>query len=197
MFAMQYRAAAHFLVFSACLAMAISGEAWAVQDPQDSMPNLPTLRRLSIPLTELKLSDGAEPPTLFDEMPVDNSADLFRTPDEATPRGVRNPWPTQRVCWSAPEYWHRPLYFEDAPLERYGQTISPVLQPATSATRFYATLFVLPYKMTLTRPWGCVPNLGYCRPGSPTRPMREGLPWDARAAFVEAATVAGVVWALP
>jgi hypothetical protein len=67
--------------------------------------------------------------------------------------------PVQPVVIPAPalaraEFCHLPLYFEDAKLERYGQSVR-ILQPIVSGVRFFATVPVLPLKMVVEPPRQC------------------------------------------
>ena len=51
------------------------------------------------------------------------------------------------MSWQATEFWHRPLYFDDVPLERYGQMHHPLIQPWLSGVHFFGNVPLLPYKM--------------------------------------------------
>ena len=77
--------------------------------------------------------------------------------------------------WRSPNLKHRPLYFEDAALERHGQSL-PKLQPAVSGARFFSSVVLLPQKILATRPTECVHPVGYGRPGDCTENVRETLP---------------------
>ncbi len=69
-----------------------------------------------------------------------------------------NPWAVARgnslvqYQWEAPVVCHGPLYFDDVPLEHFGQSPCPWLQPALSAVRFTGNVIILPYKMALDHP---------------------------------------------
>ena len=47
--------------------------------------------------------------------------------------------------WEASNVFHNPLYFEDAPLERYGHTHHKLIQPLASVGLFGTQLLGLPY----------------------------------------------------
>ena len=47
--------------------------------------------------------------------------------------------------WTASALCHKPLYFEDVQLERYGHMCGPWLQPFASGFQFFASILVLPY----------------------------------------------------
>jgi hypothetical protein len=97
------------------------------------------------------------------------------------------------IAWKASALCHKPLYFEDVELERYGQTCSPLFQPLLSAAKFYLTLPILPYKFGLEPPCECIYPLGYYRPGSCAPFIIPPLPISLRGALLEAGVwVAGV-----
>ncbi len=68
-------------------------------------------------------------------------------------------------AWTASGLCHKPLYFEDVQLERYGHMCGPWLQPFASGANFFLTIPILPYKMGLELPNECMFTLGYYRPG--------------------------------
>jgi hypothetical protein len=101
------------------------------------------------------------------------------------------------LTWKASGVCHKPLYFEDVQLERYGHEWGPVVQPALSTVRFFGDLAVLPYKMGIHPPHECQYPLGYYRPGD-CAPWTHGpVPISLRGALSQAAFVTGTAWALP
>ena len=97
-------------------------------------------------------------------------------------------------AWTASGLCHKPLYFEDAQLERYGHMWGPLLQPLMSGAHFFLTVPILPYKMGLEPPGECIYTLGYYRPGDCAPYLLDPLPLSVRAALFEAsAWVAGAV----
>ena len=104
---------------------------------------------------------------------------------------------TTTFTWKAAGYCHKPLYFEDWQLERYGHSHGPLADPFFSAAHFFTTLPVLPYKMGVELPWECVYPLGYYRPGDCAPWMVPAIPISCRGMAVEAATVTGLVFLLP
>ena len=99
--------------------------------------------------------------------------------------------------WAPSEMVHRPLYFEEAALERYGQTHSPLLQPVISGAHFFGNVAILPYKMGLDLPHQRIYNLGHHRAGSWARSERGHLPWRWRGALFQAGAVVGGVYLFP
>jgi hypothetical protein len=104
---------------------------------------------------------------------------------------------TTMMTWKAAGNCHKPLYFEDWSLERYGHSHGPLADPFFSAAHFFVTLPVLPYKMGVELPWECVYPLGYYRPGSCAPWTIPAVPISCRGFAVQAATVTGIVFALP
>ena len=71
--------------------------------------------------------------------------------------GIRD-WRLCTFTWKASGLCHKPLYFEEAQLERYGHSAGPFLQPLYSTGHFFANVFLLPYNGTWLPPdprtWG-------------------------------------------
>lgn len=101
------------------------------------------------------------------------------------------------LTWKASGLCHKPLYFQDVQLERYGHEWGPVVQPALSTVRFFGDLAVLPYKMGIHPPNECQYSLGYYRPGDCAPWTRGPIPISLRGAISQAAFVTGTAWALP
>lgn len=125
-------------------------------------------------------------------LPDDQARELFRADPDHREEVTYKPF-----HWAAPEIWHRPLYFDDVQLERYGQTWSPLLQPALSGAHFFGILPILPYKTGLDRPLAPVSTLGYYRPGSPAPCVGRRIPWQWDAALIQAGAVVSGVFILP
>ena len=101
------------------------------------------------------------------------------------------------VTWKASGACHKPLYFEDVQLERYGHELGPVVQPVISTARFFGDVVVLPYKMGINPMNECQYSLGYYRPGS-CAPWSVGpVPISLRGALMQAKVVTGAALVLP
>ncbi|QGJ69353.1 Hypothetical protein PBC10988_10270 [Planctomycetales bacterium 10988] len=151
---------------------------------------LSDLKPISELTTSITPSEGDLPPNCARDV-----MDRMNTPALSL-QASRTPY-MKSFAWVAPGLKHQPLYFEDAPLERYGQTISPFLQPVISGARFFAQVPMLPYKMALDPPHECQYTLGYFRPGSCAPVVRQQVPFDAKAAVVQGAVVAGLILLIP
>lgn len=100
-------------------------------------------------------------------------------------------WQALTFMWKASALCHKPLYFEDVHLERYGHSWGWHVQPFASAAHFFTTIPILPYKMGLETPNECVYTLGYYRPGNCAPYLIEPLGTSPRAAVWEAGAVVG------
>lgn len=99
--------------------------------------------------------------------------------------------------WTATALCHKPLYFEEPELERYGHTWGPYLQPLVSAGHFYAVLPTLPYHMGMDPPWECEYPLGHYRPGNCAPWIIPAMPLSVRGGLVEAGVVTGLIFLIP
>ncbi|MEX0978878.1 MAG: hypothetical protein WDZ48_08510 [Pirellulales bacterium] len=107
--------------------------------------------------------------------------------DFEAPKYVRRNFAPTLFTWKASGTCHKPLYFEDVQLERYGHSWNPVVQPFVSAAHFFVSVPLLPYKMGLNPPNECMYTLGYYRPGNCAPYMFEPIPLSLRGALFEAA----------
>lgn len=149
----------------------------------EECPKLSSLKRISEITNVIAASSGDLPrECFFDETVIGPSN--------------RN-WMNTTYTWKASGLCHKPLYFEEVALERYGHSTGPISQPIVSGAHFFGTLPLLPYKMGLNPPWECKYALGYYRPGSCAPYIVPGVPISGRAIAAEAAAVAGLIFILP
>jgi len=106
-------------------------------------------------------------------------------------------WAMTTYTWKASGLCHKPLYFEQVSLERYGHSFAPLLEPVVSGAHFFATVPLLPYKMGINPPWECIYPLGYYRPGSCAPHMIYPFPLSLRGALVEGGVATGLVFLIP
>lgn len=131
------------------------GEAKAEGDDGDAIgtgPAAPVRRAaLDIRPTEGRLPDNQAKQVLADEQAgaLDQLA---------------QPWSAINYQWKAAAVSHRPLYFQDNNLERYGHHHG-IFEPAISAAKFFGRIPVMPYLVGATPCDECEYALGYYRPG--------------------------------
>jgi len=106
-------------------------------------------------------------------------------------------WPQITYTWKAAALCHKPLYFEQVHLERYGHSWGPYVQPIMSGVHFFGTLPVLPYKMGIRTPCECVYTLGYYRPGNCAPYLIDAIPFTWRAALFEAGVATAIPFIVP
>ena len=101
------------------------------------------------------------------------------------------------MTWKASALCHKPLYWEDVQLERYGHTAGPVVQPVLSGAHFFVNVALLPYKMGINPPNECQYPLGYYRPGSCAPWMLQPFPLSARGALTATGFYTGANFLIP
>ena len=126
-----------------------------------------------------------------DEFPVSCKIGIERPYDD------RLSWARTTFTWKASALCHKPAYFEDEAVERYGHTVGPWVQPIVSGGHFFLTVPILPYLMGLYPPNECIYTLGYYRPGSCAPFTFDPLPLSIRAAIAEGGVWTGMVFLIP
>jgi len=106
-------------------------------------------------------------------------------------------WAPTTFTWKASGLCHKPLYFQDVHLERYGHSWGPYLQPVFSGAHFFLSVPALPYSMGLYPPGECMYSLGYYRPGNCAPYLLDPLPLSLRAALTAGGVWTGLVLAIP
>lgn len=147
------------------------------------------LKPLATQLPDTKLLPGLLPPDASQGLIGD------RTRPDSIDRGVD--WQPLCYHWKASNLRHRPLYFEDAMLERNGQMYHPLVQPLASGARFFLTFPTLPYTMTVNPPRPAIRTLGYFRPGSCAPALLQRPPLQADAGLMEAGAWIGLIFLVP
>lgn len=105
-------------------------------------------------------------------------------------------WSATNYTFKASGLCHKPLYFEDVQLERYGHSWNPALQSILSGAHFITCVAFLPYNMAVNPPNECMYTLGYYRPGSCAPYVIEPVPISLKGALYEAGFVATGLWIL-
>lgn len=106
-------------------------------------------------------------------------------------------WAPLEVNWTASALCHKPLYFEERALERYGHTTGPISQVVLSGAHFFGSAALLPYQMGINPPNECRYALGYYRPGNCAPYLIPPVPLSARGAAYQSAAILGAVYWIP
>lgn|GEM_PF-1229924 len=104
--------------------------------------------------------------------------------------------PDRLFAWEASNLFHNPLYFEDAPLERYGHTHGH-LQPLFSLTRMSVQLLGMPYQSVIDTPHTKRYTLGWYRPGESAPHLHYQIPLNIEAAAAQGLAVTGAAFIVP
>jgi len=132
------------------------------------------------------------------DRPEDVAVRVFAQQGDA-PEGsyVGRGWEEFMYQWEASALYHRPLYFEEINLERYGYSCNRICQPAVSAAHFFATVPAMPYKWMVYPGCERIYTLGHYRPGSCVPNQIHWLPLQPKASAVEAGVITGLIFAIP
>jgi hypothetical protein len=171
----------------------------AVQSIYDEKTRIPSVEegRLVLPIISAlttntsEIGNGSTPK----EFREDSSAPVNDLPESGYDRDQQ--WGPSQYQFTAANTFSHPRYFEDRMLERHGYERFPYLQPFVGGARFFTTVPMLPYLMTIQNPCEIESQLGYFRPGSAVAPYIQRPPYQRDAVVVEAAAVAGGFIAIP
>lgn len=164
-------------------------------DVDDRVPQVVDGRLVLPPLTAAttdtsEIGNGRTP----EGFRAEQSAAVIDLPHSFLDRGLPGTWTVRH--WAAPNTFSLPRFFEDRMLERHGHQRHPRLQPLISGARFFGTVPMLPYLMTVSDPCDCEYTLGYYRSGSCAPVACQRPPYERRAAIAEAVSIASLM-ALP
>jgi hypothetical protein len=106
-------------------------------------------------------------------------------------------WTPITFTWTASAACHKPLYFEDEQLERYGHSAGPLIQPVLSGAHFFGSVLILPYQMGMYPPNECQYELGYYRAGNCAPWLLQAFPLSARGALWQAGVATGLPFIIP
>ena len=98
-------------------------------------------------------------------------------------------WTSNAFFWKASALCHKPLYFENIQLERYGHSSGPFVEPLRSSAHFFASLLLGPYNTAIHPPNECQYALGLYRPGDCAPWLREPFPISLRGAIRQGAVI--------
>ena len=101
-------------------------------------------------------------------------------------------WAPQTYAWQASALCHKPLYFENVQLERYGHTHGPLRQPIHSVAHFFVSLVTVPYQTGIHPVNECQYALGFYRPGDCAPWLKDPIPFSLNGAVRQALVTTGV-----
>ena len=101
-------------------------------------------------------------------------------------------WMPQTYAWQASALCHKPLYFENVQLERYGHTHGPLRQPIHSVAHFFVSLVTVPYQTGIHPVNECQYALGFYRPGDCAPWLKDPIPFSLNGAVRQALVTTGV-----
>ncbi len=105
---------------------------------------------------------------------------------------VERCWCPQTVTWTASSLCHKPLFFENIQLERYGHSHGPLAQPIRSVGHFFVSLFFVPYNSAIAPANECQYALGFYRPGDCAPWLKDPVPISLNGLARQAVVVTGL-----
>jgi hypothetical protein len=165
--------------------------------PNDVVDSPIVFRSLSQIDTHISPPTGVEQEGEQPYLPEDRAAEYFSQfePYFYRSEGYR-PWDAYAAVQITQAFCHRPLYFEEINVERFGRSAG-ILQPAVSAARFFATVPTLPYRMAIDHPAVCQVDPSPYPPGTSAPRHRQAPPLRVRAALIQAVAVVGIIAIFP
>ena len=112
-------------------------------------------------------------------------------------QGADRNWNHITMTWKASSLCHKPLYFEEVQLERYGHSAGPIRQPLLSAAHFCWNIANLPYHIGMNPPTECIYTLGHYRPGSCAPWFVPGVPLHPRGISFKSIATASLIVLIP
>jgi hypothetical protein len=103
-------------------------------------------------------------------------------------------WTPQLSTWYASNLCHKPLYFEQVQLERYGHSAGPIMGPIRSSAHFFGSLVFWPYHSAIHPANECMYPLGYYRPGNCAPWLVEPFPISGPGALRQGAVITGAAF---
>jgi hypothetical protein len=154
-------------------------------------------------LVDLRTNDGEIVSLPLDEFSLEDQQAVLefwglpKTHQQPQVEFAGRHWAPIDYTWTASALCHKPLYFEQVQLERYGHSLGPYLQPLASGAHFFLSVPTLPYKMGVNPPNECVYALGYYRPGSCAPYLVPPLPISLRGAIYQGGIATGLAFLIP
>jgi len=107
---------------------------------------------------------------------------------------VERNWVPQTFAWTASNLCHKPLFFENVQLERYGHSHGPFTQPVQSVAHFFVSLATISYQAAIHPANECQYALGYYRPGNCAPWLKDPIPLSLDGAKRQALVTTGLAF---
>ena len=104
-------------------------------------------------------------------------------------------WTDSIAGWTSPEFYTRPLYFEQANFERFESSSPEWTRPVVSYAQFLASIPVLPYKTGANGPRDRIYSVGHYPYG--TRAPSRSLQLSKRGMVFQGVATTGLVFFIP
>jgi hypothetical protein len=115
------------------------------------------------------------------------------TTDRFNPRS----WQPLTYTWKASALCHKPLFFEQEALERYGHSAGWGCEELLAGAHFFGDVALLPYHFGVEGPCECIYDLGVYRPGDCAPWIVDGFPVSLRGAATAAVGYGAVIALFP
>ncbi len=168
----------------------------------DTLPELSTRRALQNPAEDCrdaynmlrgntlnKVSIDIKVPSKSGDIPYECSMGE----SQFTPRC----WQLTTYTWKASSLCHKPLYFEEEALERYGHSHGWVAEDLVSCAHFFGNVALLPYHVGVETPCECIYDLGVYRAGDCAPYTLDPFPISLRGAVTGAVGYGAVIALFP
>ncbi len=113
-----------------------------------------------------------------------------------TQDGGMQHWSCRNFLWQSTGFYHRPLYFEQKNLERYGNDYG-ILTNTLSAAHFVGNIAMLPYNVGAYPTDEPIYTLGHSRPGDCVPQHHYSAPRSLRGTMFQAVSILGGAFILP
>jgi hypothetical protein len=131
-------------------------------DPPAQLPRKETGRLPKVPTVESMMRPDGSTERFLSRTPTESAYEkASAVATDRTRSDTETPWVGSRAGWTAPEFYTRPLYFEQVQLERYESSAPAWVRPTVSYSQFLTAIPLLPFKVFATRPRDRVYTVGH------------------------------------
>lgn len=165
----------------------LEGTRQALQNPaEDCRAAYDKLRNSTLDKVSLDITVPGKP---GDDVPYECAL----TTDQFMPRC----WEMTCYTWKSSCLCHKPLYFEEEALERYGHSHGWICEDLVSCAHFFGNVALLPYHVGVETPCECIYDLGVYRVGDCAPYILDPFPISLRGCCTAAVGYGAVVALFP